>query len=97
MHDGDHPAQQALQRDINLKLLLPCNVVVYEEGSQIQVGAVDAVRMLSVVNHPEMEPLARQVNERLRLRFRQRGPAAGRIGRFAKPRSRIVRQVSGCS
>jgi len=59
-------AQQALQRDINLGLLLPCNVVVYEEDGQTHVGAVDAVRMLSVVNHPEMEPLARLVNERLR-------------------------------
>ena len=59
-------AQQALQRDINLGLLLPCNVVVYEEGGQVHVGAVDAVRMLSVANHPEMEGLARQVNEKLR-------------------------------
>lgn len=59
-------AQQALQQDINLGLLLPCNVVVYEEGGQVHVGVVDAVRMLSVANHPEMEGLARQVNEKLR-------------------------------
>ena len=58
-------AQQALQRDINLGLLLPCNVVVYEEGGQVHVGAVDAVRMLSVTNHAEMEELARKVNEKL--------------------------------
>lgn len=59
-------AQQALQRDINLGLLLPCNAVVYEEGGQVHVGAVDAVKMLSVTNHAEMEGLARQVNEKLR-------------------------------
>ena len=59
-------AQQALQRDINLGLLLPCNAVVYEEGSQVHVGTVDAVKMLSVTNHAEMEGLARQVNEKLR-------------------------------
>jgi uncharacterized protein (DUF302 family) len=59
-------AQQALQRDINLGLLLPCNAVVYEEGNQVHVGAVDALKMLSVANHPEMEGLARQVNEKLR-------------------------------
>src|SRR5487761_1476186 len=59
-------AQQALQQDINLGLLLPCNAVVYEDGGQVRVGAVDAVRMLSVANHPEMEGLARQVNEKLR-------------------------------
>ncbi len=59
-------AQQALQKDINLGLLLPCNAVVYEDGGQVHIGAVDAVRMLSVANHPEMEGLARQVNEKLR-------------------------------
>lgn len=59
-------AHHALQRDINLGLLLPCNAVVYEKGGQVHVGAVDAVRMLSVANHAEMEGLARQVNEKLR-------------------------------
>jgi uncharacterized protein (DUF302 family) len=59
-------ALRALQQDINLGLLLPCNAVVYEEGGQVHVGVVDAVRMLSVANHPEMEGLVRQVNEKLR-------------------------------
>lgn len=59
-------AQQALQQDINLGLLLPCNVVVYEEDGQVHVGVIDAVRMLSVANHPEMDGLARQVDEKLR-------------------------------
>ena len=59
-------AQQALQRDVNLGLLLPCNVVVYENGGRVHVGVVDALKMLSLANHPEMEGLAQQVNERLR-------------------------------
>lgn len=59
-------ALQALQKDMNLGLLLPCNAVVYEEGGQVHVGAVDAVRMLFVANQPDMEGLARQVNEKLR-------------------------------
>lgn len=59
-------AQQALKKDINLGLLLPCNAVVYEDGGQVHVGAIDAVKMLSVANSPEMEGLARQVNEKLR-------------------------------
>jgi uncharacterized protein (DUF302 family) len=59
-------AQQALQRDINLGLLLPCNVVVYEEAGQVHIGAVDAVRMLSVAHHTEMEELAGNVNKKLR-------------------------------
>ncbi len=59
-------AHQALQEEINLGLLLPCNAVVYEHGGRVHVGAVDAVRMLSVVGNPAMEPMAREVNDRLR-------------------------------
>jgi uncharacterized protein (DUF302 family) len=59
-------AHQALQRDINVGLLLPCNAVVYERGGQVHVGVIDAVKMLSVADNPEMEGLAREVNEKLR-------------------------------
>jgi uncharacterized protein (DUF302 family) len=59
-------AYQALEHEINLGLLLPCNVVVYEQGGKVRVGAVDAVKMLSVVGNAAMEGMARQVNEKLR-------------------------------
>ena len=59
-------AHHALQAEINLGLLLPCNAVVYEAGEEVRVGVVDAVKMLSVVGNPGMEEMARQVNEKLR-------------------------------
>ena len=59
-------ARQALTEDIDLGLLLPCNVIVYEIGGEVRVGAVDAEKMLSVTGKPGMAPLAGQVNERLR-------------------------------
>lgn len=59
-------AHQALQQEINLGLLLPCNAVVYEHDGRVFVGAVDAAKMLSVVGNPAMEPMAKDVNERLR-------------------------------
>ena len=59
-------AYQALQEEINMGLLLPCNAVVYEQGGRIHVGVVDAAKMLSVVGNPAMEAMARQVNEKLR-------------------------------
>src|ERR1019366_152151 len=59
-------ALQALREDINLGLLLPCNAVVYEKDGQVQVGVVDALKMLSLVGRPELEGMARQVNENLR-------------------------------
>lgn len=59
-------AFQALEKDINLGLLLPCNTVVYERLGKVMVGAVDAVKMLAVTGRPELEEPARQVNEKLR-------------------------------
>ncbi len=59
-------AYQTLQRDINIGLLLPCNVVVYEQRGQTVVGAIDAIKMLSIVGKPELAAAAGQVNEKLR-------------------------------
>jgi uncharacterized protein (DUF302 family) len=59
-------AYQALQEEINLGLLLPCNAVVYVHNGQVHVGVVDAEKMLSVVGNPGMEQMARDVNKKLR-------------------------------
>jgi uncharacterized protein (DUF302 family) len=59
-------AYQTLQREINIGLLLPCNVVVYEDGGRSVVAAIDAIKMMSVVENPDVEPTAAQVNDKLR-------------------------------
>jgi uncharacterized protein (DUF302 family) len=63
-------AHQALEGEINLGLLLPCNAVIYEQAGQVCVGVVDAARMLSIVDNPAMKPMAKEVNERLRRAVR---------------------------
>lgn len=59
-------AYQTLQEELGIGLLLPCNVVVYEEDGRSMVAAIDAAKMLSVVGNPKLEATARQVNEKLR-------------------------------
>jgi uncharacterized protein (DUF302 family) len=59
-------AYETLQRELNIGLLLPCNVVVYEEGGRSVVAAIDAITMMSVVGNPEVESTAAQVNQKLR-------------------------------
>jgi len=79
-------AYQALQREIHLGLLLPCNAVVYERDGRVFAGAVDAAKMLSIVGNPAMQPMAQEVNQRLRravdgiARLRPAPAAAGRSG-----------------
>ncbi len=59
-------AHQALEREINLGLLLPCNAVVYEKDGAVWAGAVDANAMLSLVGNAEMDAMADAVNQKLR-------------------------------
>lgn len=59
-------AYGALQQEMNIGLLLPCNVVVYEKDNKSFVGAIDAAKMLSVVGNPALTATAEQVNEKLR-------------------------------
>jgi uncharacterized protein (DUF302 family) len=58
-------AFEALKEEIDLGLLLPCNVVVYEDGSKTVVAAIDAAKMMMVVGNDDLDSTARIVNEKL--------------------------------
>ena len=65
-----HPplAYKTLQEEINIGLLLPCNVVVYEadEAGKSVVAAIDAKTMLSVVgDNTTLNAVATEVTEKL--------------------------------
>lgn len=62
-------AYKTLQQDVNIGLLLPCNVIVYEseEKDRSVVAAIDAKAMLAVIGaSPAVDEVASEVNERLR-------------------------------
>ena len=63
-------AYQTLQEEINIGLLLPCNVIVYEpdEVGTSVVAAIDAKTMLSIVgtNNATLDQIATEVNEKLK-------------------------------
>jgi uncharacterized protein (DUF302 family) len=57
-----------LQEELEIGLLLPCNVIVYEadDMNKSVISAVDAKAMLSVVgNNATLNQVAGEVNERL--------------------------------
>lgn len=59
-------AAKALEAEPDVGLLLPCNVVVREEaGGGVVVEALDPVMQLELSNNPALQPLAREVRERL--------------------------------
>jgi uncharacterized protein (DUF302 family) len=58
-------AHQALQTEPELGVLLPCNVIVYQEYGRTHIAAVDAEQMLSIVGNDELAPTATEVRRRL--------------------------------
>ncbi len=58
-------AHQALDAEPELGTLLPCNVVVYEDGDETRVSAIDAERMLAIVGRDELVEIAAEVRRRL--------------------------------
>ena len=59
-------AHQALTMEPDLGVLLPCNVIVYSKDGETHVSAVDAERMLSIVENTALPPIAADVKRRLR-------------------------------
>jgi uncharacterized protein (DUF302 family) len=60
-------AHQALQKEVELGLFLPCNVIVYQaDGGGTVVSAVDPNIALGRLNRPQLQPIAEEVAARLK-------------------------------
>jgi uncharacterized protein (DUF302 family) len=59
-------AHRALDTDPSVGLLLPCNVIVYEEGDGSVVAAVDPLSLLGVLDNPALREVAQEAETRLR-------------------------------
>ena len=59
-------AHRALQAELEIGLLLPCNVTVREgDGGQVNVGFLDPKLMVQLTSNPEMSSVADEAAERL--------------------------------
>jgi uncharacterized protein (DUF302 family) len=58
-------AHRALAAEPELGTLLPCNVVVYRAAGATHISAIDAERMLSLVENEKLAPVAAQVRAKL--------------------------------
>lgn len=59
-------ANQAIEAEPDIGLLLPCNVLVREdESGDIVVGFMDPLEVLGLVQRPELEELGAQVKSKM--------------------------------
>ncbi len=59
-------AHRALQVELEIGLLLPCNVIVYEDGDETVITAIDPEAAMAVVGNEAVVVIAREAKERLR-------------------------------
>jgi uncharacterized protein (DUF302 family) len=58
-------AQRALQEELEIGLLLPCNIIVYETDDGSTVSIIDPIAMMSFVENPELDTVASEASTRL--------------------------------
>ena len=59
-------AHQSLQADLNVGLLLPCNVILYEtDDRKTCIAAINPVSALQVIKNEKLQSIAEQVSEKL--------------------------------
>ena len=60
-------AYRSLEADLNVGLLLPCNIIVYEtDDNKAYVAAINPVFALEVIQNQELKELAEEVSGKLR-------------------------------
>lgn len=57
-------AYRALTAERDAGLMMPCNVIVYEEGAQVRVKAIDPMSTMAAA-HGALQPIAQEVRQKL--------------------------------
>ena len=60
-------AYKALQAEDKIGTMLPCNVIVIDQGNGItEVSAVNPIASMMAIHNPALEPIAMEITEKLR-------------------------------
>jgi len=59
-------AHKALQEEKEIGLLLPCNVIVYEDNKDVYVSVILPSTAMSMVEKPELAEISKEVEEKLK-------------------------------
>ncbi|MFC1998873.1 DUF302 domain-containing protein [Chloroflexota bacterium] len=59
-------AYQSLQAEMDIGLLLPCNVIVYEQGGKTHVSAILPTVAMNMVQNEGLRDIAEQVEGKLK-------------------------------
>ncbi len=72
-------AYQSLEADLDVGLLLPCNVIVYEtDDKRAYIAAINPISALEIIQSRELKNIAGEVSEKLKR-------VVEKVGRDVKP------------
>jgi len=58
-------SQRAFHENLEAGLVLPCNVIVYDKDGRTEVAIADPIVMMSTLNDPALDPVAREAKAKL--------------------------------
>lgn len=58
-------AYRALQVEQDIGLMLPCNVIVYEEGEKTVIAAIKPTVAMGMIENDELKTIAEEIESRL--------------------------------
>lgn len=59
-------AHKSLQAELDIGLMLPCNVIVYEKENKVFVSAILPTAAMSIIENDTLREIAEQVEEKLK-------------------------------
>ncbi|MDZ7724376.1 MAG: DUF302 domain-containing protein [candidate division KSB1 bacterium] len=59
-------AHKALQAEDKIGTMLPCNVIVQEQNSRVEVAAIDPVALMQAVENPGLADVAEEIQKKLK-------------------------------
>ena len=59
-------AHKSLQAELDIGLMLPCNVIVYEKENKVFVSAILPTAAMSMIENENLKETAEQVEEKLK-------------------------------
>ena len=61
-------AYKALKLENKIGTMLPCNIIVQEiDSNSVEVAAIDPIASMMAVENPSIEPVAKEIQEKLKL------------------------------
>ena len=60
-------AYKALQAEKEIGLLMPCNIIVYEDNNKVYASAILPTVAMEMINNKELREIAKKAEEKLKI------------------------------